>query len=131
MSVPESLFFKDPETGEEYTILFASADGESTVPDRSNRSEDGRGRRGGDDDNPSFVEAKLKEAHKQLRGYALFCIGAFRQFSTANVEEMTVKFNVKIGGQSGIPFLVRGSMDYDFGIEVKCKFPDKPTPPPK
>jgi len=44
-------------------------------------------------------------------------MGAFRQFSAANVEEMTVKFNVKVGGQSGIPFLVRGSMDYDFGIE--------------
>jgi hypothetical protein len=56
-------------------------------------------------------------------------MGAFRQFSAANVEEMTVKFNVKVGGQSGIPFLVRGSMDYDFGIEVKRKFPDQPAPP--
>jgi hypothetical protein len=117
MSDSESLLFKDPDTGEEYTILFAAPDGTTEAP------EDGSSWR-----NQSVID--MQKVQKQLRGYALFCMGAFRQFPVANIEEMTVKFNVKIGGQSGIPFLVKGSMDYDFGIEVKCKFPDQPAPPP-
>lgn len=116
MSASEPLLFKDPATGEEYTILFAPPDGTTEAPEDESSWR-----------NQSVID--MQKVQKQLRGYALFCMGAFRQFSAANVEEMTVKFNVKIGGQGGIPFLVRGSMDYDFGIEVKCKFPDQPAPP--
>ncbi|MCL1470559.1 hypothetical protein LAY57_07700 [Argonema antarcticum A004/B2] len=66
----------------------------------------------------------IKDVHKKIRSYTKFVIGAFKDFSDAEVEEVTIKFGIKLGGKTGIPFLTEGSAESNFEIEVKCKFPD-------
>ncbi|GAP94657.1 CU044_2847 family protein [Leptolyngbya sp. NIES-2104] len=55
-----------------------------------------------------------------------FCgIGAFKNFSTEHIEEVNLKFGLKIGGKTGIPFLAEATSEGYFKIEVKCKFPNQ------
>jgi len=84
-----------------------------------------------DDDRESYgitedTLAKLKDIHGTIRAYAWYAIGAFRNFGGAEIEEMNLKFGLKIGGKTGVPIVTEGSAEANFEISVKCKFPEKP-----
>lgn len=55
-------------------------------------------------------------------------IGAFKHLAMAEVEEVTLKFSLKISAAGGLPMIASSKTDADFAIEVKCKFP-KPEQP--
>ncbi|MEH2240805.1 CU044_2847 family protein [Nostoc sp.] len=65
----------------------------------------------------------IQEFQGKIRNYAKLSVGAFKNLPDA--EEVTVKFGIKLGGKTGIPFLTEGSAESNFEIEVKCKFPEK------
>lgn len=71
------------------------------------------------------VKVKLKDIHETLQAYARYSIGAFKNVAFADVEEMTLRFKIKIAGKTGLPVLAEGSAEGAFEIEVKCKFKDK------
>lgn len=64
----------------------------------------------------------MQKVHRTIRGYAMYAIGAFKNFALAEVEEMNLEFNLKITGEAGIPILTKGSAEGSFKIQVKCKF---------
>ena len=70
------------------------------------------------------VKAKLKDIHGTIQAYTYYALGAFRKVAFADVEEMTLKFGIKIAGSTGVPILTQGSAEGSFQIEVKCKFKD-------
>jgi hypothetical protein len=74
--------------------------------------------------------AKLSDIHRAIRLYAQYAIGAFKNLSGAEVEELNLKFGLKIGGKGGIPILAEASSEGNFEIEVKCKFPKDKAPNP-
>lgn len=55
--------------------------------------------------------AKLQEIHGTIRAYAWYAIGAFRNLGAAEVEEIQLKFGLKIGGKTGVPILTQGSAE--------------------
>lgn len=119
MSNIERLVFE--EDGEIYTILFESKD-TPTVPEIVTPEVD--------EDKESYgwqeeAYVKIDEVHHQIRAYTKYAIGAFKNLGAAEVEEVTLKFGLKIGGKTGIPFVTEGSAESNFEIEVKCKFPEK------
>ncbi|MEH2258067.1 CU044_2847 family protein [Nostoc sp.] len=119
MSNIERLVFE--EDGEIYTILFESKE-TPTVPEVVTPEVD--------DDKESYglpadAFVKIDEVHHQIRAYTKYAIGAFKNLGAAEVEEVTLKFGLKIGGKTGIPFVTEGSAESNFEIEVKCKFPEK------
>ncbi len=67
--------------------------------------------------------AYLQEVHETIRLYTRYAIGAFKNLGDAQVEEVTLKFGLKIGGEAGIPILTKASAESNFEIQVKCKFP--------
>ncbi|MBD2153097.1 CU044_2847 family protein [Leptolyngbya sp. FACHB-16] len=67
----------------------------------------------------------LKKVHNTIRGYAKYAIGAFVNFGLAEIEEMSLEFNLKISGKAGLPILAETSTEGSFKIQVKCKFPEK------
>ncbi|MEH1818199.1 MAG: CU044_2847 family protein [Nostoc sp.] len=119
MSNIERLVFE--EDGEIYTILFESKETpnipEVVTPEIDEEKESYGFRE------EAFV--KIEEVHHQIRAYTKYAIGAFKNLGTAEVEEITLKFGLKIGGKTGIPFITEGSAESNFEIEVKCKFPEK------
>lgn len=66
---------------------------------------------------------KMQQARQMIRGYAMYALSAFKDFGAAEVEEVTLKFGLKIGGKAGIPYITEGSAESNLEIEVKCKFP--------
>ncbi len=72
---------------------------------------------------------KLEEVHSSIRAYTKYAIGAFRNLGAVEVEEINLKFGLKIGGKTGIPILTEGSAEANFEIQVKCKFPKTTTKP--
>ena len=80
-----------------------------------------------DDDNPydeewGIVET-MQQAQQLIRDYSEYALNAFKNFTTAELEEITLKFGIKMGGKKGIPFVTEGSAEGNLEIEIKCKFP--------
>ncbi|MBE9062352.1 CU044_2847 family protein [cf. Phormidesmis sp. LEGE 11477] len=69
------------------------------------------------------LRAELKDIHGTIRAYTWYVIGAFKNLSGVEVEEMTLKFGMKIGGKAGLPIFTEGTAESNFEVCVKCKFP--------
>ena len=66
---------------------------------------------------------RMQQARVLIRNYATYAVTAFKDFGAAEVEEITLKFGIKMGGKAGIPYITEGSAESNLEIEVKCKFP--------
>jgi hypothetical protein len=66
---------------------------------------------------------KMQQARQMIRGYAMYALSAFKDFGAAEIEEVTLKFGLKLGGKAGIPYITEGSTESNLEIQVKCKFP--------
>lgn len=119
------LFQIQEENGEIYTIYAATKDDTDIpeVPDDTERDSDRE--EYGFDTQETLVQ--MVEVHKAIRAYTRYAIGAFKNFSDEHIEEVTLKFGLKIGGKTGIPFIAEASSEGNFEIEVKCKFPESAT----
>lgn len=110
MGETEKLVVKDG--GEEFEIFI-----ETREPAEIPEDEPGYG------DNLPTVD--LQKVHSTIRGYTRYAIGAFVNFGLAEIEEMSLEFNLKISGKAGLPVLAETSTEGSFKIQVKCKFPGK------
>jgi Trypsin-co-occurring domain 1 len=119
MSQPQRLILEDGDTT--YNVLIAS-----TGSDRESYGLDNLRRDGIPQPTVSpELRVKLSEVQKTIQGYTQYAIGAFKNLSIAEVEELNLKFKLKISAETGIPMLASGKTEADFEIEVKCKFPEK------
>ncbi|HEY9636984.1 MAG TPA: CU044_2847 family protein [Coleofasciculaceae cyanobacterium] len=67
--------------------------------------------------------AKMQQARQMIRAYTAYALSAFKDFGAAEIEEVTLKFGLKLGGKAGIPYITEGSTESNLEIQVKCKFP--------
>ncbi|MBD0389651.1 MAG: hypothetical protein ICV54_24905 [Nostoc sp. C3-bin3] len=72
--------------------------------------------------------ARMQQARQMIRSYTIYALSAFKDFNTAEIEEVRLKFGIKLGGKAGIPYITEGSAESNLEIEVKCKFPEKQKP---
>ena len=84
------------------------------------------GKRPGEKGVTDEVLLKMSEVQSKIQTYANFAIGAFQHLGSAEVEEITLKFGIKLGGKTGIIF-TEGSAEGSMEISVKCKFPTSPV----
>lgn len=89
---------------------------------------------GGDDDPGGMgvandISIKMQQAQKMIRGYTLYALNAFKNLGDANVEEISLKFGLRIGGKTGIPYITEGSADCNLEVSVKCTLPSKSNKP--
>ncbi|MEH2113801.1 CU044_2847 family protein [Nostoc sp.] len=87
-----------------------------------------------DDDGIEYMDvrtdaiARMQQARQMIRSYTIYALSAFKDFNTAEIEEVSLKFGIKLGGKAGIPYITEGSAESNLEIQVKCKFPEKPKP---
>ncbi|WP_205879063.1 CU044_2847 family protein [Leptolyngbya sp. BC1307] len=103
--------------GTTYTVLIESAN-PAELPDVG----------GVDSDRETYgltedIQAQLKNIHGTIRAYTWYVIGAFKNLAGAEVEEINLKFGMKIGGKAGLPIFTEGTAESNFEVSVKCKFP--------
>ena len=58
-----------------------------------------------------------------IKAYTTFTLDALRKVAIANIEEVTLEFGVEIGGETGIPYVTKGTAKSNLKITVKCSFP--------
>ena len=74
--------------------------------------------------------AQLRQARQMIRECAIQTVSAFRNFGAADVQEVNLKFGIKLGGTLGIPYITEGSAESNIEISVKCTFPPQPQESP-
>lgn len=77
---------------------------------------------GGKSWNDNAAEA-IQDLAGTVKALATSIPDAFKDAAGANVEKITLTFGVKLGGEAGIPFVTKGSMEGNIEIEVECTFP--------
>lgn len=80
--------------------------------------------------NSPFDEARgidlgneLHKTQRLIRDYTQFALNSFKNFASADIEEITLTFGVKMSGKAGIPYITEGSAESNLQIQVKCKYP--------
>lgn len=72
---------------------------------------------------PIDVTQQLDQAQKMIRECAEYTLNSFKNFAAAEVDEITLKFGIKLGGEAGIFCITKGTAESNIEIEIKCKFP--------
>ncbi len=57
-----------------------------------------------------------------IRTYTAYCLNAFKNFSAANVDEVTLEFGINISADAGIPYIASGKAQSNLKITVKCSY---------
>ncbi len=74
-------------------------------------------------DLPIDVSEQLDQAQQMIRDCAEYTLNSFKNFAAAEVDEITLKFGIKLGGEAGIPYITKGTAESNIEISIKCKFP--------
>ena len=117
MSIIQPVQLQDAD-GTTYTVYIASTNSielpSSTEPTRGGRESYGLTEK---------LTTELKNIHGAIRAYSWQVIGAFNSLpKSVQVEEITLKFGMKIGGKASVPIFTEGTAESNFEVSVKCKF---------
>lgn len=63
-----------------------------------------------------------------IRAYTTYTLNAFKSLAVANIDKVTLKFGIEIGGEAGIPYITKGTAKSNLNIEVECSFPNQASP---
>jgi Trypsin-co-occurring domain 1 len=80
---------------------------------------------------PSVVETQKQAIQSfqaiegTIRAYTTYTLKAFRNLAVANVDKVTLKFGIEIGGEAGVPYVTKGTAKSNLNIEVECSFPER------
>lgn len=86
--------------------------------------EQGRIRKGDPTKFPRSTSAQSMEmVQNTIRTYTHYCLNAFKNVSTVNVDEVTLEFGVNISADAGIPYIASGKAQSNLKITVKCSYP--------
>ncbi len=123
MATIQPFEFQDPD-GNTYTVLIEGTAAPVPSEDQLKTGDDnGREEYGLVDD----AKEHFRRVHGMIRAYSWYALGAFRgmagRLPGTHIEEITLKFGMKIGGEAGLPVFTKGSVESNFEVEVKCKFP--------
>jgi hypothetical protein len=110
------------EDGKTYEIFVESKSTPTFSPAPSTSSSQRPGAMGVMED----VEKKMQEARQMIRVYVTYALSAFQDFEGADIQEVNLRFGLKLGGKAGIPYITEGSAESNLEISVKCAFPQKP-----
>ena len=60
-----------------------------------------------------------------IRTYTAYTLDAFKDMTdTANIDQVTLEFGVKVAGEGKVPYITKGSAECNLKITVVCSFKD-------
>ena len=118
MSEVQRLVYEDG--GQQYEIFIESKVAPN-LPEEPTQTDDFEQGYGWQED----TAVKMRQARDMIRGYTLYALSAFKNFGAAEIQEVSLKFGLKVGGKAGIPYITEGSAESNLEISVKCTFPDQ------
>lgn len=68
------------------------------------------------------VAQSFKAIQSTIQTYTSYTMNAFKDLACANVEEVTLEFGLKVGGEAGVPYVTKGTAESNLKITVRCSF---------
>jgi Trypsin-co-occurring domain 1 len=62
---------------------------------------------------------------RTIRAYTSYSLSAFKNLAIADIDKVTLRFGIEIGGEAGIPYITKGTAKSNLNIEVECSFPKR------
>ncbi|MEC4896042.1 MAG: CU044_2847 family protein [Oscillatoria sp. PMC 1051.18] len=60
-----------------------------------------------------------------IKAYTNYTLNAFKKVAAGNIDKVTLKFGIKVGGKTGIPYVTEGTAESNLKITVECSFPNE------
>ncbi|MEM1172199.1 MAG: CU044_2847 family protein [Cyanobacteria bacterium P01_H01_bin.35] len=58
-----------------------------------------------------------------IRAYTIIGLNAFKKKAIPNVEKVTLEFGIELGGETGIPYVTKGTAKSNLKVTVQCSIP--------
>ena len=60
-----------------------------------------------------------------IRAYTSYTLNALKKVTDANIDKVTLEFGVTVGGEAGVPYVTKGTVESNLKIKVECSYPNK------
>jgi hypothetical protein len=67
-------------------------------------------------------QKQIHDLQKTIFSYTTYTLAAFKQVAVAKIDKVTLEFGVEIGGETGIPYVTKGTAKSNLKIQVECSF---------
>lgn len=95
-------------------------DENTTIYIETTESQPERGNRGSSPTQQALEQ--FANMQNTIKAFSVYTLDAFKQISSANVDKVTLKFGINIGGEAGIPYITKGTVGSNLEITVECSF---------
>jgi hypothetical protein len=86
----------------------------------------------GDEEERGTTRGITEDFHKHISGlqntiftYTNYTLAAFKKVAVANINKVTLEFGVEMGGETGVPYITKGTAKTNLKIQVECTFGDR------
>ncbi|KOR36937.1 MULTISPECIES: CU044_2847 family protein [Planktothricoides] len=67
-------------------------------------------------------QKQIHDLQKTIFSYTSYTLAAFKQVAVAKIDKVTLEFGVEMGGETGIPYVTKGTAKSNLKIQVECSF---------
>ena len=60
-----------------------------------------------------------------IRAYTSHTLNALKKVTDANIDKVTLEFGVTVGGEAGVPYVTKGTVESNLKIKVECSYSKK------
>ena len=82
---------------------------------------------------PNNVQQQVIQSFKAVEGtiraYTTHTLNALKKVTDANIDKVTLEFGVTVGGEAGVPYVTKGTVESNLKIQVECSYPKNETIP--
>ncbi len=69
------------------------------------------------------VIQSFKAVEGTIRAYTTHTLNALKKVTDANIDKVTLEFGVTVGGEAGVPYVTKGTVESNLKIKVECSYP--------
>jgi len=70
------------------------------------------------------LQKHIQDLQSTIYTYTSYTLAAFKKVAVADIEKVTLEVGIEIGGETGIPYVTKGTAKSNLKVQVKCKFSD-------
>ncbi|MBI4784253.1 MAG: hypothetical protein HY785_23485 [Oscillatoriophycideae cyanobacterium NC_groundwater_1537_Pr4_S-0.65um_50_18] len=113
------------------TIIYIEAEDDIQVPTVVEEPQEVQrgGGKGWDSNSVVQMARSFEQIQSTIKVYTKYTLNAFRDAALADVQKVTLEFGVNVGGETGMPYIAKGTVGCNVKITVECAFPQRQRSP--
>ncbi|HEY9639895.1 MAG TPA: CU044_2847 family protein [Coleofasciculaceae cyanobacterium] len=113
---------------DEDTIIYVEAEDDVEIPAVAEEPEEqqrGGGKGWDDQGSVAQIARSFEQIQSTIKVYTKYTLNAFKDAALADVQKVTLEFGVNVGGETGVPYVAKGTVGCNVKIVVECAFPQR------